>query len=520
MKGELTMSRKLIFLLTLTLLAGAFTGCGGTNNGGFGYLAPSYDTEYTWIPVDQDFNTAKYDSIKENDFLSVADHPLSTFSADVDTASYANLRRMIRTGVSAIPTGAIRVEEILNYFKYDYQKPNAGDKFSISTELTDTPWNEETKLLRVGIQAMDIDYSKLPPSNIVFLLDVSGSMSPSDRLPMVQSAMKMLVDNLTENDLVTIVVYASQEGVALEGVRGDKKEQIISAIDELMAGGSTAGGKGLSTAYEVALRHFIEGGTNRIIWCTDGDLNVGVTDNSSIGKMAQANAKKGVYLSIFGVGTNNFNDSLLKEASVKGKGNYHYLDSLFEARKALVDEMGGTLVAVAKDVKIQLDFNPAYVKGYRLIGYERRLMDARDFKDDTKPAAVLGAGHKVTALYEIALSDSNMEIKGAESRYSEGKSPISSSDMLTVALRYKEPDGNESTLIEHTVTLGQLKSPSDDQKFTGAAAMWAMLLSESEYKGDASYEKIVKTLESCYLDDMKTDFLRLVQESHSKGFII
>jgi Ca-activated chloride channel family protein len=360
---------------------------------------------------------------------------------------------------------------------------------------------------------LDIDYSKLPPSNLVFLLDVSGSMSPQDRLPMVQSAMKLLIENLTENDVVSIVVYASSDGIILEGVRGDKKEKIISAIDDLMAGGSTAGGKGLKTAYELALRHFIDGGTNRIIWCTDGDLNVGVTDNGSIGKMAEEYAKKGVYLSIFGVGDDNYNDSLLKEASKKGKGNYHYLDTLLEARKALVDEMGGTLVSVAKDVKIQVDFNPAFVKGYRLIGYENRLMDAQDFNDDTKAAGALGAGHRVTALYELTLADSKMEIKGTESRYQESVSLIPSSDLLTVAVRYKEPEGEVSSLVERVVKLEDYRSPSDDQKFSGAVAMWAMMLSGSEYRGTASFGKILNTLEDCRLDDLRSDFYRLVRES-------
>jgi len=465
------------------------------------------------ITLETERNTAKYDYIDENDFLSARDNPLSTFSIDVDTASYANLRRMIRNGVTDIPAGAVRVEEILNYFKYAYPQPQGNEKFSISTELTNNPWNEETKLLRIGIQAEDIDYSALPPSNLVFLLDVSGSMSPADRLPMVQAAMKLLVENLTENDLVSIVVYASQEGVILEGVRGDQKERIMSAIDDLMAGGSTAGGKGLQKAYELALKYFINGGTNRIIWCTDGDLNVGVTSNSEIGRMAENYAKKDVYLSIFGVGNDNYNDSLLKEASNKGKGNYHYLDSLLEARKALVDEMGGTLIAVAKDVKIQVDFNPAFVKGYRLLGYENRLMAAADFHDDTKAAGVLGAGHRVTALYELALVDSNMEIAGVESRYQEGGNLIPSSDLLTVAVRYKEPTADASRLVERVVKLDELKAPSDDQKFAAAAAMWAMMLSGSKYKGDASLSMTIALLEDCRLDDLQSDFLKLVRES-------
>jgi Ca-activated chloride channel family protein len=467
----------------------------------------------TMYVEDPEWNTAKYDSVNENGFKAVRNEPLSTFSIDVDTASYANLRRMIRNGSRDIPTGAVRVEEILNYFKYDYPEPRENEKFSISAELTDTPWNADTKLLRVGIQAEDIDYAALPPSNLVFLLDVSGSMSPMDRLPMVQSAMKLLVENLTENDIVSIVVYASQEGVVLEGVRGDRKEQIISAIDDLMAGGSTNGGKGLETAYEMALRYFIKGGTNRIIWCTDGDLNIGITDNSSIGKMAEEYAKKDVFLSIFGVGGDNYNDSLLKEASNKGKGNYHYLDSLLEARKALVDEMGGTLVSVAKDVKIQLDFNPAYVKGYRLIGYENRLMEAKDFDDDTKAAGVLGAGHRVTALYELVLADSAMEVPGADSRYQEGGGLVASSDMLTVAVRYKEPAGDTSSLVERAVTLDEWGNPSDDQKFAGAVAMWAMLLSDSDYKGDASYGRVMVLLDDCRLDDLRSDFRQLVLES-------
>lgn len=533
------MRKTMALLLALVLIVSTFAGCSApknenpgtdnfakTNSGktggniqsaveGFaGDVAIFGGNNTTQYQVTEDWNTAKYDSIKENTFMAVKNDPLSTFSIDVDTASYANLRRMIRNGSNEIPTGAVRIEEIINYFKYDYSQPSGDSKFSVLTELSDTPWNEDTKLLRIGIQAMDIDYSKLPPSNLVFLLDISGSMDSPDRLPMVQAAMKLLVENLTENDVISIVVYAGMEGVVLEGVRGDKKEQIISVIDDLMVGGSTNGQSGLTKAYELALKYFVKGGTNRIIWCTDGDLNIGITDNSSIGKIAEDYAKKDVYLSIFGVGDNNYNDSLLKEASKKGKGNYHYLDSLLEARKALVDEMGGTLVTVAKDVKIQVDFNPVYVKGYRLIGYENRIMDAKDFEDDTKAAGVLGAGHRVTALYEIVLVDSKMDIQGVESRYQESGVIKPSSDLLTVAVRYKEPTGDKSNIVEQAVTMEEYKGTmSDDQKFTSAAIMWAMLLSQSEYKGTSTFNKIEDMLADCKLDDQKSDFYMLVKES-------
>ena len=460
-----------------------------------------------------EWNTAKYDSIDENDFLSATTNPLSTFSINVDTASYANLRRMIRNGISQIPSGAVRVEEVINYFKYDYPQPNSNEKFSITTELSENPWNMDTKLLRIGIQAKDIDYSAIPPSNLVFLLDVSGSMAPLDRLPMVQAAMKLLVENLNENDIVSIVVYAAQEGIILDGVRGSNTALIMSAIDDLMAGGGTNGGRGLQTAYDLALKHYINGGSNRIIWCTDGDLNIGVTDNSSIGKMASDYAKKGVYLSIFGVGNDNFNDSLLKEASKKGKGNYHYLDNLLEARKALVEEMGGTLIAVAKDVKIQVDFNPEHVKGYRLIGYENSLMNAEDFNDDSKSAGVLGAGHRVTALYEVALIDSKIEIASAESRYKEEINRLPSNELLTVAVRYKEPNMVVSHLVERSVRLEELKSSSEDQKFTQAVAMWTMLLSDSKHRGSSSLDEIIKLLDDINLDDRQKDFYMLVKES-------
>ncbi|MCL1912599.1 MAG: von Willebrand factor type A domain-containing protein [Eubacteriaceae bacterium] len=478
-------------------------------NGGAGAITPntSYESEV-------DFNTAKYDSINYNEFVSAADHPLSTFSTDVDTASYANVRRMIRQGSRDIPSGAVRVEEMLNYFKYNYPQPQEGQPISISTELTNTPWNEDTKILRIGIQAKDIDYSSLPPSNLVFLLDVSGSMDEPDRLPLVQSAMKLLVENLTENDVISIVVYASQEGIILEGVRADQKERIITAIDDLMAGGATAGGKGLQTAYELALRHYITNGTNRIIWCTDGDLNVGVSDNSSIGKMAEQYAAQGVFLSIFGVGGSNFNDSLLKEASNKGKGNFHFLDSLLEARKALVDEMGGTLVTLAKDVKLQADFNPAYVKGYRLIGYENRLLKDKDFNDDEVAAGALGAGHRVTAIYELVLADSRLEVSGAESRYQESPQLVASSDLMTVAVRYKELESDTSSLIEHVVKFDELKNEmSDDQKFASAVVMWSMMLYDSNFKGTSSLEKVKTLLSQLQLDDLKADFFELVQES-------
>ena len=343
-----------------------------------------------------DFNTEEYNYISENGYKTTVKEPLSTFSVDVDTASYSNLRRYINSG-QQIPADAVRIEEMLNYFSYDYPEPENGDPFSVTTEYSDCPWNEDNRLLLIGLQAKEIDVSRRPPSNLVFLLDISGSMYSDDKLPLVQKSFTMLAENLTQKDRVSIVTYAGYESVVLDGVSGDQTARIAAALDDLEAGGSTAGAAGIEKAYELARKNYISGGNNRVILATDGDLNVGISSEGELTRLIQEKKKDGVHLSVIGVGTGNLKDNKMEALADNGDGNYNYIDSIFEAKKVLVDEMGGTLVTVAKDVKIQVEFNPRYVSGYRLIGYENRLLNQEDFNDDKVDAGEIGSGHCVTA---------------------------------------------------------------------------------------------------------------------------
>ena len=348
----------------------------------------------------QDFNTATYDHIEENPFLAAASNPLSTFSIDVDTASYSNVRRFIESGALP-PKDAVRVEEMLNYFSYDYPQPTGDDPFSINLDSTSCPWEPAHRLVRIGLKGREIATDKRPASNLVFLLDVSGSMMPPERLPLIKQSMRLLVDKLTENDRVAIVVYAGGSGLALPATSGDRKEQILSALENLQAGGSTNGAEGIELAYKTAAENFIKGGVNRVILATDGDFNIGVTDQGDLIRLIEEKAKSGVFLSVLGVGNDNLKDSTMQKLADKGNGNYAYLDSLDEARKVLVQQMSGTLITIAKDVKIQVEFNPARVASYRLIGYEKRMLRKEDFNNDKIDAGEIGAGHTVTALYEI-----------------------------------------------------------------------------------------------------------------------
>lgn len=344
--------------------------------------------------------TARYPKYAENDFQSVSQEPLSTFSIDVDTASYANVRRFLNE--DRLPPGdAVRIEELINYFSYNYPQPKGDEPFSTNLEVAGCPWNSQHRLVRIGLKGKEIAQDKRPPSNFVFLIDVSGSMSPSERLPLIKQALRMLVKRMTENDRIAIVVYASSSGVVLESTSCANKEKILEALDRLEAGGSTNGGEGVQRAYALAEENFIKGGVNRVILCTDGDFNVGITDQSELVNLIQRKAKSGVFLSALGVGTDNYKDALMQKLADKGNGNYHYIDTMEEAQKVLIQQMNGTLVTIAKDVKIQIEFNPAQVSSYRLIGYEKRILAAEDFNNDKKDAGEIGAGHTVTALYEI-----------------------------------------------------------------------------------------------------------------------
>lgn len=441
------------------------------------------------------WNTEEYKYIDENGWKVVSVSPFSTFAADVDTASYANLRRMINEGYT-IPADAVRIEELINYFKYDYKAPTGSDPFSITTELAPCPWNDKTQLLLVGIKAKDIDMRQRKPSNLVFLVDVSGSMNGADRLGLVQASFKMLTDELSENDRISLVTYASGDRVVFEGLTGADKKEITEKVEDLFASGGTNGSAGIQTAYEIAEKYFIEGGNNRIILATDGDLNIGITDEGSLTKLVKEKAKSGVEMSVLGFGWGNISDTRMEALADNGNGNYSYIDSMNEARKVLVDEMGGTLFTVAKDVKFQLEFNPAMVKGYRQIGYENRAMAAEDFADDTKDGGEIGAGHNVTVLYEIALKDSEQELPEIDSKYSKVTADDNATgEYLTVNIRYKAPDGDTSTLIEKAVDGAVFSEKmSENMSWAAGVAQAGMLIRKSEYAGTSTMADVIGRL--------------------------
>lgn len=523
---EMKMKRtRLVPLLLAMALLTSVAGCSSAKdalyapgyNGGAAYdMAPGVfsNAEAEAFPApEENWNTEEYNYIQENRFLAVSTTPLSTFAADVDTASYTNLRRMLNNGVQ-VPADAVRIEEMLNYFHYDYPAPEEDAPFSVTGELFPCPWNPDTHLLRLGLQAPQADWEAMPPSNLVFLIDVSGSMDSWDKLPLVKQAFIMLTENLRPGDVISIVTYASSDRVVLDGATGDESPQIRAAIEELTAGGSTAGSKGITTAYELARKHFIPGGNNRVILATDGDLNVGITSEGELTRLIEAEKADGIFLSVMGFGTGNIKDNKMEALADHGNGNYSYIDSVQEARRVLVEEMGGTLFTVAKDVKLQVEFNPAQVKGYRLIGYENRLMAAEDFADDAKDGGEIGAGHRVTVLYELALTGSAMEVPGADLKYQEAAS-TGSDDYLTLSIRYKAPDGEESELLEYPMGAGILtETPSEDSLFAAAVAQFGMLLRDSQYKGSASYEGVAEqlsSLPSVAQDPYKAELLELVK---------
>ncbi len=468
------------------------------------------------------FNTESYARIAENVFLSAALNPLSTFSIDVDRASYSNVRRFINHGQRP-PIDAVRIEELINYFHYDYPDPDGEHPFSITTEVTDAPWNPLHKLVRIGIQGERVDTEDLPASNLVFLLDVSGSMQSPDKLPLLKASFRMLVNELRPEDRVAIVVYAGAAGLVLPSTPGDEKETILDAIEALEAGGSTAGGEGIILAYRVAHENHIEGGNNRVILATDGDFNVGASSDAEMVRLIEEKREQGTFLTVLGFGTGNLKDSKMEQLADHGNGNFAYIDNLMEARKVLVTEMGGTLLTIAKDVKIQVEFNPSRVAAYRLIGYENRLLADEDFNDDTKDAGELGAGHSVTALYEVILVgvDSPYEIRGVDPLRYQPATTTSTSDspeLMFVKLRYKEPDGDESRLIEQPA-LDSSDVPSIDLRFAAAVAGFGMILRESDYCGDDW--TLVDALELARgstgedSEGYRAEFVRLVEAANS-----
>ena len=543
-------------LLSITLLVGTLTGCGKSTSDtatsaagitenteakawteesateeektvkGESYLDGCYD-------YDPDFtrkeNSEEYSEWEEKGYSSVMKEPVSTFSADVDTASYSNLRRLIREGYSIdeLPENAVRIEEMLNYFTYDYKEPEGSEPFGVTAKIGKCPWNEDAELVMLGLKTEDIDYEDAPASNLVFLLDVSGSMYADDKLPLLQEAFCLLADNLTEKDRVSIVTYAGNDTVVLEGVSGDKTRTIKKALMGLEAGGGTHGSKGIETAYALAEDNFIKGGNNRVILATDGDLNIGLTSEEELEELITEKKESGIFLSVLGFGTGNIKDNKMETLADKGNGNYAYIDSLREANKVLVEEMSATLLTICKDVKLQVEFNPAVVSEYRLIGYENRALNKEDFDDDTKDAGEIGAGHSVTALYEVilkeplsGLSDEDInDLKYSdEYRKEQGKDSLENSatekEWFTLSIRYKKPAEEESSLLAYPIGFeNYMENPDDDFRFAGAVAEFGLLASHSENPEDASVKNVKKILKSIDLDDeYKEEFLELVKE--------
>lgn len=464
----------------------------------------------------------EYDVVQENDFIAVADDPRSTFSIDVDTASYSNIRRYLEGG-SMPPPEAVRVEEMINYFSYNYESPIGTGPFSINTEVSGTPWNEDSLLVSVGLQGQRIDMSEVGARNLVFLLDVSGSMNDPDKLPLLKQGLGMLVNNLRNNDRVSIVVYAGASGVVLQPTMGSDKPRIMEALQRLEAGGSTNGGDGIKLAYSMAAKNFEKGGVNRVILATDGDFNVGVTNRTELVELIEEKRKSGVFLSVLGFGTGNMQDSTMEMLADKGNGNYAYIDNKAEARKVLVEEAGGTLVTIAKDVKIQVEFNPAEVESYRLIGYENRKLAHADFNDDTKDAGEIGAGHSVTALYEVTPKGSKTKSTTDKLKYQDEKEPTAaakSGELLTVKVRYKKPDGKKSKLISLPVSGDDrgIRNTTKDYRFAAAVAQFGMILRHSKHKGTASYDDVLKLAGESLGSDThghRKAFLALVKKAKS-----
>jgi Ca-activated chloride channel family protein len=500
------------------------------------------ETNESWR-YNNNFNTEGYDKLTENPFLKVSDNPLSTFSIDVDAASYSNMRRFIRNG-QLPPPGAIRIEELINYFSYQYPQPKNDDPFSVNMELSSCPWNEKHQLVLIGLQGKKIPADNLPASNLVFLIDVSGSMDESDKLPLVQSSLKLLADQLRPQDKVALVVYAGNAGLVLPSTSGDDKMKIKNAIGELQAGGSTAGGAGIQLAYKIAKENFLKNGNNRVILCTDGDFNVGISSDDALEDLIEAERKSGVYLTVLGFGTGNYQDAKMQKLADKGNGNHSYIDGINEAKKVLINEFGGTLFTIAKDVKLQIEFNPGKVKAYRLIGYENRILAKEDFNNDKKDAGELGSGHTVTALYEIiptGVNDESLDSVDAL-RYQKIKkaklTTVYTNELLNVKLRYKRPNNSTypsdlhpvqpADLIDETKnsdTSKMIQFPLIDQpvafaqtsnnfRFAAAVGEFGMLLRNSQYKGNGDYklvEDLAKNAMGSDEEGYRKEFVQLVE---------
>ncbi|AFY93419.1 vWA domain-containing protein [Chamaesiphon minutus] len=464
-----------------------------------------------------------YKSIEDNQFYTADRQPLSTFSIDVDAASYSNIRRFINGG-QLPPKDAVRIEEMVNYFPYDYPQPTGDKPFSINTEVATAPWNPQHKLVQIGLQGKKISMEKLPPNNLVFLLDVSGSMNEPNKLPLLKSSLKLLVNELRPTDRVAIVVYAGSAGLVLPSTPGNQKDKIIAALDKLEAGGSTAGGEGIIQAYKVARENFLKNGNNRVVLATDGDFNVGVSSDDGLVKLIEKERKSNVFLTVLGLGMGNLKDSKMEQLANKGNGNYAYIDNLMEAKKVLVKEFGSTLLTIAKDVKIQVEFNPKLVQAYRLIGYENRVLANKDFKDDKKDAGELGAGHAVTALYEVIPVGVKADLKFATpvaqtAADKETQIAANSTELMQVRLRYKAPKSDISKLLTGKVENSIAKpisTASNNLKFAAAVAAYGMNLRNSPFKGSSNFGSVLELAnqsKGADLDGYRAEFIRLVEKS-------
>lgn len=481
----------------------------------------SHYTPFPRLIYQPNLSKEEYGTFKENKFMSAENEPLSTFSLDVDAASYGNVRRMINNG--QIPEkDAVRIEEMINYFSYDYPQPSGEHPVNILTEITKCPWNEQNLLVRIGVKAKEIPTDKLPASNFVFLIDVSGSMNEPNKLPLLKSSLKLLLNNLREKDRVAVVVYAGSAGEVLPSTSASDKQKILDAIENLRAGGSTAGGAGIQLAYKIAEKNFIKDGNNRVILCTDGDFNVGVSDAVGLENLIEEKRKSGVFLTVLGYGMGNYKDKKLQILAEKGNGNHAYIDNLQEANKVLVNEFGSTMHTVAKDVKIQVEFNPKFVNAYRLIGYESRLLNKEDFNDDTKDAGELGADHTVTAIYEVipAGVENNYGGNVDKLKYQKTEPKLksnytNSSELLTVKLRYKNPKEMKSSKMEVPVLANNTKTNiSKDFNFQMAVAMFGQLLRKSDFVGNADYDKVIEFAKKGLDEDphgYRREFIRLVE---------
>lgn len=482
----------------------------------------AYDHAYAPYVVQEQVSNEEYAEISENGFHNPLKDPLSTFSIDVDKASYANVRRFVNLGQRP-PKDAVRIEEMVNYFEYNYPQPTGDHPFAVYTEISETPWNAKHKLVQIGLQGKIIPTDNLPPSNLVFLIDVSGSMDAANKLPLVKQSLTMLVDQLRAEDHVAIVVYAGAAGVVLEPTAGNEKTKIIAALDRLQAGGSTAGGAGIKLAYDLALQHFKKSGNNRVILATDGDFNVGASSDQAMEELIVEKRKTGIYLTVLGYGMGNYKDSKMEILADKGNGNYAYIDNITEARKTLVSEFGGTLFTIAKDVKIQIEFNPAKVQAYRLIGYENRLLKSEDFNNDRKDAGELGSGHTVTALYEIIPVGVQSDAYHVDALKYQNTTPAGtdSNELMTVKLRYKLPDEETSKLIVQGLRDGQtpLGKASENLRWAASVAGFGMLLRESEHASNLGYDKLIQLAQSARGQDEEGYRAELVNMIKSFGSV-